>query len=281
MQLTVATPKGYGLRVASHSIMTVTATNKQRYASDRPIAYAGEGKIQTTFFRDANTADANADITEGFIESLGPGNTSPVRPGGGPPASGELWRGVSGRAVADYLRGFAFPPESFEIDGRRLAAYIEDQIRLGELTDWAVFLATDGRGTPVTLAGRSFKSIRRTPRDDKSTDSRFIVRSVLSPLDEAIDLSDDEFDAAFKLTNDERALEGEGPADRPSGPSIRSIRGRRPQNGLLIIYPLDPDLAKTGSDRPLIGLVTSFPESMTAVRRMYVENTVSRREQGA
>lgn len=281
MQLTVATPKEYGLRVASHSIMTVTATNKQRYASDRPVAYAGEGKIQTTFFRDKKTADANADITEGFIEGLGPGTTSPVRPGGAPPASGELWSGVSGRAVADYLRGFAFPPESYEIDGRRLAAYIEDQIRLGELTDWTVFLATDGRGAPVTLADRSFRSIRRTPRDDKSTDSRFIVRSVLSPLDEAIDLSDDEFDAAFKLTNDERALEGEGPADRPSGPSIRSIRGRRPQNGLLIIYPLDPDLAKTGSDRPLIGLVTSFPESLTAVRRMYVENTVSRREQGA
>ncbi|HEX2528701.1 MAG TPA: Z1 domain-containing protein [Geminicoccus sp.] len=280
MQLTVATPKEYGLRVAGHSIMTVTAANKQRHATARSVAYAGEGKIQTTFFRDKDTADANADLAESFIESLGPARVSPARPGDGTVAAGELWHGVSGRAVSEFLRAFAFPPENYEIEGRRLAAYIEDQMREGELTDWSVFLATGDRGKPVEFAGRIFPSIRRTPRD-KSTPSRFIVRSILNPPDEAIDLTDGEFAEALKATNDERALDGQGPADRPSGPSIRTVRGKRPQNGLLIIYPLDPDLAGTGSKRPLIGLVTSFPDSDKAVQRMFLENAVSRREQVA
>ena len=39
---------------------------------------------------------------------------------------------MSGRAVADYLRGLVFPPENRDIEGARLAVYIEDQIR--ELT---------------------------------------------------------------------------------------------------------------------------------------------------
>jgi len=279
MQLMLATPKEYGLRVAGHSIMTVTAANKQRHASARPVGYAGEGKIQTVFFRDKATADQNAVLADGLIEGLGAGTPSPVRPGSGAAALGELWTGVSGRTIADFLRGFAFPPESYEIDGPRLATYIEDQIRSGELTDWTVFLATGDRGAEVELGGRKFLSIRRTPREDKSTDSRFIVRTILNPPDEAIDLTRPEFDEALAETNAQRDLSGQAPTDRPSGPSIRMLRGRRPQNGLLILYPLDPVVAKTGSDRPLVGLVVSFPDSPTAIRRIYYENTVSQREQ--
>lgn len=281
MQLMLQTPKEYGLRVAGHSIMSVTAANKQRYASSRPVAFAGEGKIQTTFFRNKTTADQNAELTESFIETLGAGSSSPTRPGGGPAANGELWQGVQGRSVADFLRGFAFPPENYEIEGRRLAGYIEDQLKEGELTDWTVFLATGDRGKAVELAGRTFPSIRRSPRGDKSTKSRFIVQSILNPLDEAIDLTDGEFADALAETNAQRALTGDPPTGRPSGPSIRTIRGHRPQNGLLIVYPMDPDLAGTGSERPLIGVVVSFPESDTAIRRMFVENTVSRREHDA
>lgn len=279
MQVLLATPKEYGLRVAGHSIMTVTAPNKQRYASQRQVGYAGEGKIQTVMFRDTRTVEHNATVTDSFIESLGPGIVSPLRPALGAPAGGELWSKVPGRAVAGYLRGLVFPPESYDIEGSRLAAYVEDQIRVGELTDWSVFLATGERGVDVEVARRKLRSVRRTPRADRSTTERFIVKSVLNPPDEYIDLSDDEFAEALRQTNEERALEGKPVADRPSGPSVRAVRGRRPQNGLLIIYPLDPVLAGVGTDRPLIGVVTSFPDSAIALQRLYVENTVSQREQ--
>jgi hypothetical protein len=274
----LATPREYGLRVAGHSIMNVTALNKQRYATQRQVGYAGEGKIQTVLFRDAVTIEQNALTTDTFLESLGQSVSSPRRPGTGAPASGELWSRVAGRSVADFLRSMAFPPENYDIEGGRLAGYIEDQIRAAELTEWTVFMPT-GDQTEVELGGRTFQSIKRTPRTDRDLTTRFIVRSILNPPDESIDLNADEFGEALRLTNDERRISGTAETNRPSGPSIRPIRGQRPQNGLLLIYPLDPVVAQVDTGRPLIGLVISFPESATALQRLYLENTVSRREQ--
>ncbi len=279
MQLMLATPREYGLRVAGHSIMIVTAANKQRFAVERRVGFAGEGKIQTVMFREPGIVEQNAAATDVFIEALGSGVLSPRRPGTKIPAKGELWSSVSGRTVAAYLRSLNFPPESDEIAGRLLAGYIEDQIlRAGELTDWTIFLATGEDGIEVELAGRRFRSVQRTPRTERSNSTRFIVKSVLNPPDEAIDLTDDEFAEALRLTNNERRLEGTPETGRPSGPSIRAVRAKRPQNGLLIIYPLDPRLAEVGTGRPLIGVVVSFPESVTALERLYVENVVGQRE---
>ena len=277
MQLMLATPKEYGLRVAGHSIMQVTAANKQRFASQRQVAYAGEGKIQTVLFRQKTIVEQNAVATDAFLMRLNGASVDPRRPGKGSIASGALWSGVPGRSVADYLRSVAFPPENYDIEADRLAAYIEDQIRIGELTEWTVFIPSSD-GEEVQLGGRSFNSIPRTPRIDRSTSDRFIVRSILNPPDEAIDLSDAEFARALHETNEERKLEKKDETDRPSGPSIRAVRGKRPRNGLLLIYPLDPKLAVVGTDRPLIGVVVSFPESETALERVYLENQVSRRE---
>lgn len=279
MQLMLATPKEYGLRVAVHSIMGVTAVNKQRHAVQRQVGYAGEGPVQTVLFRDSWTVEQNAAVTEAFVEMIGSGSSSPRRPGTGSLAKGELWSNISGRAVAGYLRSLIFPPESHEIEGKRLSDYIEHQIRAGELTDWTVFLATGEDGIEVELAGRRFRSILRTPLGDRSTSTRFIVKSILNPPDEAIDLADDEFAEALRQTNEERRLEGKHETKRPSGPSVRAVRARRPQNGLLIIYPLDPALAEVGTARPLIGVVVSFPESPTALKSLYLENTVAQREQ--
>lgn len=141
-----------------------------------------------------------------------------------------------------------------------------------------MFLPT-ADGTQVHLGGRTFRSVKRSPRRDRITPDRYIVRSVLSPFDEAIDLSDEEFAEALAETNRECAAVGKDSTDRPAGPSIRSVRGRRPQNGLLIIYPLDPLVAETDTERPIIGVVISFPDSVNARRRAYIESTVRQKEE--
>jgi hypothetical protein len=278
MQQTGATPKEYGLRVEGHSILNVTAPSKQRHATPRQVSFAGEGKIQTVMFRDKGLIEGNAATADAFVEGLGQGRESPVRPGsGGRTARGELWRNVPGRAIADFLSGLSFPPESLQIEGTKLAQYIGAQIARNELTDWTVFLPS-ADGTPVSIGSRQTKSVKRTPRDG-GAENRYIVKTTLSPFDEAIDLTEEEFADALEQTNSERQAEGEDPTDRPSGPSIRDVRGRRPQNGLLIIYPLDSKVAKIDTDRPVIGVVVSFPESPTARRRLYLENTVRSREE--
>ncbi len=285
MAMQNATPKEFGLKVAVHDILEVTAKNKQRHAEMHQSSYAGEGKIQTVMFRDRLTIERNADVTDDFVMSLGRGQDDPPRPGTpGKSALGTLWTGVGGQSVADYLRALAFPPESLQVNGDKLATYITDQLRMDppELTEWTVYLAT-GVEKEVTIAGGKRRCVERRPRKPRHgkclLGDRFIIGTTLSPLDQAIDLTDEEFAHALERTNDERSSRRKGETDVPSGEYIRKIRGARPQNGLLIIYPIDPGLAEVEStERPVISVVVSFPDSNKADKRIHLINTVRQRE---
>jgi hypothetical protein len=284
MSLTRATPKEFGLKVAVHDVLEITAKNKQRHTELRQSSYAGEGKVQTVMFRDRPTIDRNAALTDDFVRSLGDGKDSPPRPGpGDKKAQGTLWTSIAGRDIAEYLRNLTFPPESLQVDGNKLAAYITDQLAMEELTNWTVFLAT-GSEKEVEIAGRRRNCILRAPREPRDgkalPDDRFIIGTALSPLDQAIDLTDDEFAEALERTNLERQSRMKPSTDVPSGEFIRKVRGARPQNGLLIIYPIDPDKAKVETtDRPVISVVVSFPDSEAADDRVYRINSVLQREE--
>lgn len=280
MRLMRDTPKDYGLRVQAHSVMNVTASNKQRHAVERPTGFAGEGKIQTVMYAEKGLLEQNAAATDTFLEALDPPERDARRPGGIGVATGLLWRSVTGDRVAAYLRTLNFPPENREIEAPRLARYVEEQLRQspGELTNWTVFVPA-GDGREVSVAGHVLKSAIRHPVADRQVSGRYIVRSILNPPDEAVDLSDDDYAAALVDTNRARDELKLPPAARPAGPDIRRVRGRKPQNGLLIIYPLDPDKAgAVETSGPVFGVVVSFPESSTASRRIYIENSVLQKE---
>ena len=281
MQLMMATPKEYGLRVSGHSIMKVTAQNKLRYAAPRQVGYAGEGKIETVMFRDSLGVVQNAKGVEAMLSGLGGGKLNPPRPGGKGKAAGELWQDVPGLTIANFLSHYSFPPENTSIIGASMASYIEAQLAMDELTSWTVFLATGDQGY-YPFAGRTRQAVKRTP-GKTSTESRFIVRSILNPPDESIDLNETEFAEALENTNILLRQEKLPEAKLPSGPSIRNIRGRRPQNGLLIIYLMDSEIAEIRGIKendtkvPLTGLVISFPSSEKALKRLYLINKVKQR----
>lgn len=280
-----ATPKDFGLKIAVHDILEVTSTNKQRHGELRQSSYAGEGKVQTVMFRDRTTIERNAGITDDFLSGLGAGKDDPRRPGPGETrADGTLWTGVAGREIAEYLKNLTFPPESLTVDGNRLSTFINDQLAMQppELTDWTVFLAT-GSEKEVDLANRRRKCVLRSPRvreGEQPPENRFIIGTTLSPLDQAIDLSDAEFEEALARTNQERRSRTKNVTTIPSGKFIRKVRSGRPQNGLLIIYPIDPDKAEVErTERPVISVVVSFPDSEAADSRVYLINSVQQRQE--
>ncbi len=285
MAMQNATPREFGLKVAVHDILEVTAKNKQRHAELHQSSYAGEGKIQTVMFRDRSNLAHNASSTDEFILGLGRGQESPVRPGvPGKIAQGTLWNRVPGQSVADYLKSLVFPAESLQVNGEKLASYIVDQLAMkpAELTEWAVFLAT-GSEKEFAIGGRPRRCVERRPRQPRHgraiPGDRFIVGTTLSPLDQAIDLTDDEFAVALERTNSERASRRKPRTEVPSGEYIRKLRGARPQNGLLIIYPIDPLKAEVDTDEcPVISVVVSFPDSDRADKRVYLINSVKQRE---
>ena len=276
MRLTLATPKQYGLSIATHSVMNVTAANKRRYGAERPTSYAGEGKIQTVLFRDVGKVASNAAVVDAMLEDLNAPEEDPKRPSGGQ-ARGLVWREVAGSEIATLLDGLAFPPESSDVDGRRMAAYIRRQIAVSELTRWTVYVPS-GRGSIISVAGCPLKSVERKELE-RSTPARFIVKSILSPLDEAIDLDDDQFGRALTETNRVLAEEEMPETDRPAGPWLRAARGEDPRYGLLILYPIAPEnLDLPNGSPPAYGVVVSFPTSKTASSEQRLENAVRRRE---
>ncbi len=286
MMLQKKTPNEFGLKVAVHEVLQITSRDKQRHTELRSSSYAGEGKIQTVMFRDKTTLDMNADATDRFLLALGNGIENPRRPGlpgraesEVSQALGALWTDVPGRDVADYLRSLNFPEGSQQVNGTRLADYIRGQLEIGELTHWFVYLAT-GRSEKVVIAGHERLCVIRNSKEgeDGASSPYFTIGTALSPLDQAIDLSDDEFATALDRTNSERRSRSKPDTDVPSGKCIRKIRGARPQNGLLIIYPIDPTLsALEGLDRPIISIVVSFPDSETADEQVYRINSVEQR----
>lgn len=274
MKITLARPKDYGFSIATHSVMTVTAANKRRYAVERPVSYGGEGKIQTVQFRDTDNVTANAAAIDGLLEELGAPEIDPSRPSGRSNASGLIWHGVPGSRIAALLDAVAFPPESIDVDGRRMGAYVTEQLARGELTDWTIFVPA-GTGASVSVGGHIMRSVRRSPV--ATTDTRFITKSILSPLDEAIDLTGDQYRRALEATNRILEVKGEPPADRPSGPQIRAVRGDDPRRGLLLLYPIDPANAGLEPGTPIYGVVVSFPHSPTAAAEWRLENSVQQR----
>jgi hypothetical protein len=58
--------------------------------------------------------------------------------------------------------------------------------------------------------------------------------------------------------------------DKPSGPYIRSVRP--PQSGLLLIYPLDPEIPNVNS--PIVALGFSFPKSDNVIPIKYKVNNI-------
>ena len=273
-----ATPEQYGLRIQSHDILTVTAPNKMRHSREFQISFAGEGKIQTVFFEDAEPNRRNAGRIVAFLEAFGgpsAGDLDPSLDHRGQSVT-RVWSGVGGEAVAALVGGLAFPEEARDLVPARLAAYVREQARVGELTDWTVAVMA-GDGEPIRTGDWSFGTIERRQYAPKKP-GRYTIKTILSPRDEMVDLSPEQRERALRKTNEKRAASGKGPKAQPDGREIRAVRGDDPRRALLLVYPLSPDYAGLHfDDVPVFGVVVSFPESRTARAISYRLNAVELR----
>ncbi|MBK3664788.1 Z1 domain-containing protein [Bradyrhizobium diazoefficiens] len=275
MAMIGSTPESYGLRIQSHEIMLVTAQNKMHHSEEYQVSFAGEGKIQTVFFDDPATNGRNARSVVAFLDRAGwaadpEGNKmsgDALRKFGGR----RTFSGVAGTDVASFLAGLEFHEDSRDVNGGRLADYIRAQLLSNELVSWTV-VVLPGAGETLSVDGWDFVTVERAP---VSTHPRYVIKTVLSPPDEALDLTKEELQLALELTNKKRLEKNKSEATVPDGPSIREVRGRGSKGGLLLLYPLSPKNAGLPEiDVPIFGIVVSFPESKSAKSVKYRFNTV-------
>jgi hypothetical protein len=165
----------------------------------------------------------------------------------------------------------------------------------GELTRWTVAVIGKDSGPDDKLreiGGCSVNMIQRRRTTDHA--DRYSIKTLISPRDQAIDLTEAEWKAALELSqktwrNDPDRNESKEPPSEPRGPQIRHILGQgvagsgilpRKERGLLMLYLLDPEGAKVDELRDADAVVAwaiSFPSSNSERKvsnSRYIANSV-------
>ena len=292
-----ATPKQFGLRVKSHSVLTVTSRAKMRNARAMQLTYSGD-LLQTIVFPNRKEdISANYRATDRFIAELGQSkdlNLQSFVPDG-QKWNGHLWRDVTALSVISFLRAYKTHQASFRIMSPLIADFIEEMNKGGELTSWTVALIgkeNDPDDALRTVGGCSVTMLKRQRTTEHK--DRYSIKTLISPRDQAIDLTEAEWKAALELSqktwrNDTDRNEGREPPSEPRGPQIRRVLGEglaekgilpRRERGLLMIYLLDPKGAGVGELNdadPVIAWAISFPSSNSETRvsnSRYIANSV-------
>lgn len=290
-----ATPKQFGLRVKSHSVLTVTSRAKMRNARPMQLTYSGN-LLQTIVFPNRkDDIKSNLNVTDRFISTLGPSidlNKQIFVPAG-QKWNGHLWRGVSALSVISFLRAYRTHAASFRIMSPLIADFIEEMNKDQELTNWTIaFVGKEAPGAEKSVGGVMVKLLDRRRAAEHA--DRYSIKTLISPRDQAIDLTEDEWKAAVVLSqktwrNDTDRNESKEPPSEPRGPQIRHVLGEgvaelsipaRRDRGLLLLYLLDParaDVDELKDADPIVAWAISFPSS-TSDRRVsnsrYIANSV-------
>ncbi len=304
MEAIRARPIDFGLRVRSHPTLTVTSRTKMRHGTELRVSFAGDVSETTVFATDDRTLQANMTAANDLIDRLQASqavyraNPEQAREGGRPHRwdGSHLWSGASSDAVLGFLDRFSTHEDASRASANVLARYIRRQVLLGELTRWNVLLVGGEGRDPVTIGSIPVNSVLRQPKGGYgdgppwltiAAGERFVIRRLLNPRDEAVDIDAAAYAAAMAATianppKRRRADDDRAPA-QPSGVFLR--RQRAPESGLLLLYPLSRSALLGPDDTrvehrfleaavPPIGMGISFPASSRAQSVSYVVNNI-------
>ncbi|RYE57311.1 MAG: endonuclease, partial [Sphingobacteriales bacterium] len=229
-----ATPEQYALKVRTHpGVLQISASNKIRRATTITVSWAGRLVEAYEFSKHPATVKTNFDATVGFLQGL-PGNHQLKK-------GNYLWRDVPYANVRAFLEQFRLSENLKAADPQNLLRFMDVQVGNRELTQWRVVAmsrATTGNRTEIDINGMVI-SLGQFVRnyDDKNSDTNtyYLRKShILSPRDEFIDLTDEEYEWAMRLTTASwQRKNKEGSPSYPNGEIVRN-EIRRPQNPLLL-----------------------------------------------
>lgn len=303
MSLAGRSPRDFGLRVISlPGVLQITAVAKLRFSDKIALSYS-DSLIEThTFSKSQADYESNFKSARKLIDSLG----KPDR------AEGHyIWKNVNALNVIEFLRLYKPHDSQITLNPDRVCEYIQSQFHNGNLVNWtvAVISKQDLKVIQHQLDSSGLIMVRPVKRGaDGTTEKpwRFDPYSaklykikkghIISPKHESIDLTIEESTEALQLSlnlaqkkwdreNQKRSLvkqemKNPRPEKLPEFPSGSAVRSTRlSTNGLLLLYPLDPQEVRTSenvmaltNEHPLIGYAISFPLISNDVKVTYVAN---------
>lgn len=254
-------PCDFGLRIREPSDgLLITAPDKMR--SSRPVAVKFAGELVQTLVlpRTGPDADNNRAAVRALIGGLG----EPVRQVRGQATAHFLWHRVPVEQVLAFLANYeAHHTPSFCDRCNGLRKYVAQQVGKDELGEWTVALISREKGTAgreARIGSLQVPLILRKPSEALSAE-RFATQAVVGSADEAVDLTEVEYEMA--LTETRRNASNSGDIRPVKSPMREIVRQNRPVNrALLLIYPIaDPE--RTGSDDFIPAIAASFPDKLT------------------
>lgn len=283
-----ATPETYGMKVQSHPVLMVTSPIKMRSAKTLQVSFCGSVLETVAFHRDPSIIERNLSATERLLEAAGPPSENGViarkRGSGMHEWKGFLWDGVPAESVVEFFSTYLTHPAARKVNSAVLADFVKAMAAKGELTSWTVVVIGGKDGASFSLCGK-YALEHMITRNQTSKTEHYSIGRLLSPRDEAIDMDEESWLAAMRLTLEDRARDpgrgteetGREPPKYPGGIWVRQVRGlgaeevsAHPERGLLLLYPIDPkgaDLPK--GVPPVIGFGVSFPASHSTTTVKY------------
>jgi hypothetical protein len=260
-----STPEQYALRVRTHpGVLQISATNKMRSAITVQISWAGRLVESYEFKKDVSVIDNNFRCAQKFFSTLS-AFKEPRR------NNAFVWFDIPAEQIITFFEGIQSVENLKKAEPRKLIQFINTQLRNGELSDWRVALMSKPNAknnSHFVVSGNtvSIGQWKRTEDDKNSNEHIYYLRKshIISPSDEFIDFTDEEYKRAMALTNQHRKKDGE--AMYPNGQIVRNeLRDTR--KPLLLIYLLDPEESIDPKNpmpegtNPFVGYAISFPKS--------------------
>lgn len=236
-------PDQMAIRMRAHSKLLLTSKNKSRMQTDDARSWSGENP-QTILFpmHDRELLERNVDLASALLRQHPPTQDA---------HGGSIAHDVPADEIALFLRRYEGHPNSIAFQGAEIADWILERAEAGELTNWTVFVANPERERQVLLGGRPFGLVRRSLQANES------IGILIDPRHEGVNLHG-------------------GPENyrTASGFNARAMREDRPaQQGLLLLYPLDPEPLRAPT-QAVLGLALSLPRTTDGEQRFVVNRGV-------
>lgn len=258
-----ATPEEFGLKVRTHpSGLIITGANKMRNGTVMQLSFAGAISETSLFSKDENIICKNLKATENLILDLGEYNRV---------KENYVWKQVLGTKIIDFLGNYQSHPNARLANTRVLIDYIQSRLQQNELVSWTVALISKEKAdNRYMISDLEVGLTKRTNADSSLLEYRLPKSRLLNPLDEMLDLPSSVQEEIITITKKNKKSDTK--AVTPNGQLIRSKRSH--QNGLILLYPLDPEVIQ--SNTPVIGFCISFsfPESNSTKPIEYKVNNI-------
>ncbi|MDP1978704.1 Z1 domain-containing protein [Undibacterium sp.] len=237
-------PDEMAIRMRSHSELMLTSKQKSRMLEESSRSWSCENP-QTILFplRNASILDHNAALTADLLTVHVPTQDA---------YGGSLAHDVPASVVSKFLREFIVHEDTLAFRGDMIADWIMERANAGELAVWTIFVASPDRDRQVLLGSRSYGLVRRSLTATES------IGILTEPRHEGVDLHG-----------------GPEAYRRGTTYNARAMRHTRPpSHGLLMIYPLDPQLLNA-QVRTVIGIALSLPKTSDEGKSFVVNRGVA------